>query len=140
MPSLSRKWWLCVAPAGVCFLDAAVTLIFQPPAYWDGRFDQVNEISPIDRWMLVQHPLVFVAWVATWISLFSVTIRCLPTPISLIVALALVLGNASGASSWIGWRIPHGFWITYVMYLAIAALIVITWGKAGVLFRTDQVD
>jgi hypothetical protein len=129
----SRKWWLCVAPASVCAVDATVTLLFQPPTYWAGQFGTVNEGSPIDHWMLVQHPLVFVTWVATWIAAFSTALQYLPTRASLIVSLLLILGNASGASSWLIWRLPSGFWIGYGMFGLFAALIIVTWAKAGVL-------
>jgi hypothetical protein len=98
-----------------------------------GKFDTVNEISPIDRWMLVQHPLVFVCWVAAWIAAFSVVILCLPARAGQVLALTLMFGNAAGASSWIGWRLPHGFWICYGLFFAIGALVVLTWDKAGLL-------
>ena len=133
MPGGGQRWWLCVAPAAACALDAGLTLVYQPAAYWAGAADAVNEISPIDRWMLVQHPLVFVAWVASWITAFSVVIRCLPTRVGMAVALTLILGNVSGAYSWVSWRVPSGFAVSYGMDLFIAALIVVTWAKAGVL-------
>ena len=100
---------MCVAPAVACALDAGLTLTYQPAAYWVGGFDAVNEISPIDRWMLVRHPLAFMAWVATWITAFSVVIRCLPARGGMAVALTLILGNVSGAYSWMSWRMPAGF-------------------------------
>jgi hypothetical protein len=83
--------------------------------------------------MLVQHPLVFISWVATWITSFSVVIRCLPTRASQIIALTLILGNAAGASSWIGSRLPYGFWICFGLFLSIGALVVVTWDKASLL-------
>jgi hypothetical protein len=110
-----------------------LTLVYQPAAYWAGAVDAVNEISPIDRWMLVRHPLAFVAWVAAWIMAFSVAIRCLPTRVGMAVALTLILGNVSGAYSWVSWRVPAGFWVSYGMDLLIAALLVVTWARAGVL-------
>jgi hypothetical protein len=115
-----------------------VTLLFQPPAYWAGQFDKVNEGSPIDHWMLAQHPLVFVTWVASWITAFSVVLRYLPTRVSLTIALLLILGNASGANSWLMLRLPSGFWIGYGMFVLIAALVIVTWGKAGVLSLGKQ--
>jgi hypothetical protein len=133
-----RKWWLCVAPVCVCLIDVAATLYYQPAAYWSGQFDQVSELSPIDRWMLMQHPLAFAGWVVTWMTGFSVVIRYVPTPISLIAALALMFGNAAGTNSWLSSRIPNGFWICYALFLAIAALVVITWRKAGVLSRSER--
>ncbi len=128
-----RKWWLCVAPASVCALDAGLTLVFQPAAYWAGQFDKVNEFSPLDRWMLMQHPLAFVAWVGVWIAAFTLVLLWLPTRASLTLAVILILGNATGASSWVGARLPGGFWIGYGLFLVIAVLVVATWNQAGVL-------
>jgi hypothetical protein len=116
-----------------CTLDAGLTLFYQPAASWSGGFHAVNEISPIDRWMLLQHPLAFVAWVAAWIAAFSVAIRYLPMRVGMAVALTLILGNVSGAYSWVSWRVPAGFWVSYGMDLLIAALVVATWARAGVL-------
>jgi hypothetical protein len=138
MVSQRRRWWLCVAPACVCALDAGLTLIFQPAAYWAGQFDRVNEFSPLDRWMLMQHPLAFVAWVGLWISGVCLVLRWLPTRASLALALMLILGNATGASSWIGARISGGFWIGYGLFLVIGALVVATWAQAGLLTLADK--
>src|SRR5262249_31947726 len=123
MTTVRRKWWLCVAPASVCALDAAVTLAFQPAAYWAGQFDKVGELSPLDRWMLLQHPLVFVAWVCTWITAFSLVLLWLPTRASLALAVMLILGNATGASSWVNERLPGGFWISYGLFLLIQRVV-----------------
>jgi hypothetical protein len=130
---LERRWWLCIAPAAACVLDAGLTLAYQPADYWAGRFGAVNEVSPIDRWMLLRHPLAFVAWVATWITAFSFAIRYLPTRAGMAVALTLILGNVSGAYSWVSWRVPAGFWVGDGIDLLIAGLVVVTWAKAGVL-------
>jgi hypothetical protein len=45
----------------------------------------------------------------------------------------LILGNATGASWWVGARLPGGFWIGFGMILAIGILVVATWSRAGVL-------
>lgn len=132
------KWWLCVARAIVCVLDAILTLVFQPAAYWAGHFELVKEGSPLDRWLLLQHPLVFVTWVGVWITACSFSILWLPTRASLVLALTLILGNATGASSWLIWRLPGGFWVNYGGFLAIAVLSVFTWSRAGVLMAAKH--
>src|SRR5262245_14719286 len=133
MPIVKRKLWLCVAPAMVCAFDAAITLWFQPDAYWAGQFEKVREFSPPDRWMLMQHPLAFVAWVLFWISAFCTVLVLLPTRLGLIVSLTLILGNATGASSWLYQQLPHGFWFGMGLFALVAALVVVTWWRAGVL-------
>lgn len=138
MSSRGRRWWLCVAPAVACALDASLTLVFQPETYWTGGFAAVNEISPIDRWMLMQHPIAFAVWVATWIVAFSVVIRCLSARVGMAVAITLILGNVSGAYSWVSWRVPAGFWVSFGMNVFIAALVVVTWAKAGVLTSSTR--
>jgi hypothetical protein len=88
--------------------------------------------------MLERHPLLFVAWVGVWIAALSLAIRLLPTRASLALAVMLVLGNASGASWWLGARVPGGFWIGYGLFLVIAVLLVFTWVKAGILTSLDK--
>ncbi|HEV3257016.1 MAG TPA: hypothetical protein VG013_09070 [Gemmataceae bacterium] len=122
----------------MCALDAGLTLIFQPAAYWAGQFEKVNEFSPLDRWMLMQHPLAFVAGVSVWITGISLVLLWLPTRASLALAVTLVLGNATGASWWIGARLPGGFWIGYGLFLVIAVLVVATWVQAGVLTPANK--
>jgi hypothetical protein len=46
MSTRGRKGWLCVAPAVVCALDAALTLIFQPAAYWSGKWHPSIRLQP----------------------------------------------------------------------------------------------
>ena len=128
---------MCVAPAIVCALDAGVTLVFQPAAYWAGHYDMVHEFSSPDRWMLKQHPLAFVAWVGVWITGICLLIRLLPTPASLVLSIMLILGNATGASLWVNARLPAGFWLGYGMFLIIGILVVATWYKAGVIFQHE---
>lgn len=52
---------------------------------------------------------------------------------SLIAAVALILGNAAGASSLLLLRLSSGFWVGYGRFVLIATLVIITGGKAGVL-------
>jgi hypothetical protein len=133
LPTGSRKWWLCLAPAIVCALDAGLTLVFQPASYWAGQFQTAQEFSPLDRWLLHQHPLAFVAWAGVWIAAFSLAILRLPTRAGLVLAVTLLFENATGAASWVGARLPGGFWITFGLFLVIAVVVVVTWERAGVL-------
>jgi hypothetical protein len=88
--------------------------------------------------MLMQHPLAFAVWVVTWIVAFSVAIRSLPERVGMAVAITLILGNVSGAYSWVSWRVPAGFWVSFGMNVFIAALVVVTWAKAGVLTSSTR--
>ncbi len=133
MPTLKRKWWLCVAPASVCAFDAGLTLVFQPATYWAGQFDTVVEFSPPDRWLLAQHRLAFVAWVIVWIAACCLALAWLPTRASLVLALTLILNNATGAGSWVGARLPGGAWLEFGLFLVVGVLVVVTWAQAGVL-------
>lgn len=104
----------------------------QPSAYWAGEFDKVNEFSQPDHWMLAP-PLLFVAWVAVWITGFSTAILVLPVRAGLVISIALLLGNSAGASWWIGGRVSGGFWVGFGMFVAIGVLVATTRSKAGVL-------
>lgn len=134
---MKRMAWLCVAPVVMCLFDTAVTLYFQPAAYWAGDYARVNEFSPVDRWMLGRHPGLFAAWVMVWITAFCIAILKLPTRIALGIALFLLINNTAGAASWLGRRFPEGGWVQIGLYAVTAALVILTWSRAGV-FGTRQ--
>ncbi len=122
-----RRLWLCVAPAVFTLLDQTLTLAGQAPEYWAGNFAYVNEGSPHGHWALAQHPLVFELGILLWVALFGAAIVLLPRLPALIVSLAVTMGHAWGASTWLGDFL--GYWGCIALFFAAAALVVFTWEK-----------
>lgn len=129
---MRRRWsrnrlWLCIAPVLLTLLDQTLTLAGQPPEYWAGNLARVNEGSPQGHWALAQHPLVFELGIVLWIALFCAAILLLPRLPALIVSLAVAMGHAWGASTWLGNSL--GYWGHIALFVATAALVVLTWER-----------
>ena len=132
-----RRVWLCVPPFALCVLDQTITLVGQPAAYWGGDYSLAHEGNPWFHWLLQQHPLAFEAGILAWITLFSSLIIFLPQRVAMTISIAIVLGHAWGASTWIYWRIPNGYWFVLALYLVSASLIVAVWEKFGAATRAS---
>lgn len=127
-----RRVWLCVAPVALCMLDQGITLVGQSSAYWAGDYSVASEGNPWFQWLLQQHPLAFEAGIFTWVAIFCGLIMVLPRRVAMTISVAIVLGHAWGASTWIYWKIPHGYWLVLILYLLSAIAIVATWEKFGI--------
>lgn len=131
MLGVYRKWCgLCLPPLILVLLDAVLTLYGQPPRYWQGDYRYVHELSPIFRQLLHIGPGAFLAGTLVWIIAFNALIMLLPDTLALAVSLALVLGHAWGASSWLFLLFPYGY-----SYSACVGLFVITAVIASVSLR-----
>ncbi|MCH8969161.1 MAG: hypothetical protein IIA66_08595, partial [Planctomycetes bacterium] len=116
--------WLCVAPFALCMLDQGITLVGQSSAYWAGDYSVAIEGNPWFQWLLQQHPLAFEAGIFAWVAVFCGLILVLPRRVAMTISVAIVLGHAWGASTWIFWKIPHGYWLVLALYLLSAIAIV----------------
>jgi hypothetical protein len=113
---ISRRAWLYVGPAVMCLIDLAVTLAYQPSEYWHQGYQFVHESNPAARWFLQIHPLAFLGASLLWILAFSAAIFSLRFATARIVALAVLLAHAFGASTWLirepyGWLWCFGVWL-----------------------------
>src|SRR5262249_7791876 len=126
----SDRFWLWIAPVLLCLLDQALTLCGQPSAYWAGDYNKADEGNPIARWCLEQHPAVFAAETILWIALFGSLVAVLPWQLAKTVSLGVALGHIVGSDMWIWWRLEQ-YWLSPVLVLSSAGLIVWTWEQAG---------
>ncbi len=113
---LSRRAWLCIGPAVLCVIDMTITLACQPSRYWQEGYRFVHDANPLARWLLRTHPLAFVGGNLLWILAFSAAILRLRFTTARIVALAILLAHAFGASTWLirepyGWLWCFGVWL-----------------------------
>jgi hypothetical protein len=100
-----------------------LTLYGQSNAYWAGDYSEVNEASPSFAHFLSIHPLIFLLAVVLWIAIFSALILLLPEKLALTVAVAIVIGQMYGASTWLMYRF-HSYQSCNLLFLATSGLIV----------------
>jgi len=126
-----RKLWLCVPPTLLGSVDHAVTLWFQPEAYWAGDYSQAREANALLEGLMHHHPLVFEAGVAVWLVGLWTLLLVLPRLPSVMLCTCVTIGHTWGASSWLGdvreacdLSDGHLYWLTVA--LCILSGIVLT--------------
>jgi hypothetical protein len=129
-----RLLGLCIAPALLCALDTTLTLCGQLPQYWAGNHAAVMEGSPTFNQLLQVHPAAFLLGGAVWLLIFVAGILLLPDALALILSIAVTLGHAAGASSWLYGRFPYSYQLCNGLYLLTAILIGVSirWGWRAV--------
>ena len=121
--------WLCLVPAALVGVDVVLTLAGQPPAYWQGRYDQAVELNPPACWALQQHPLLFTAGGLLWLAAISAALLLLPRGLARAAALAVVLGHAVGAASWLAPRGLSGWAQTLLLFALTYGLLEWSWRR-----------
>lgn len=121
---------LCIPPILFGGLDATLTLVGQPPQYWAGHREFVNEMSPILHKLLTIHPAVFVGCVGLAEMLYVALILLSPDAMALMLSVAGVISGIFGASSWLLHRYRMGYQATEALILlgAIAIGVGVRWG------------
>ncbi len=126
---MKARCWLCLGPVLFCLLDGGLTLHGQSHAYWQGQFDQAEELNPFGLWPLRQSPLVFVFVMFCWMSIFCAALVSLPEHLARLLAFAVQVGHSFGAASWLA---RHGLfgWLAIVLVLFFSRFILHrTWKK-----------
>jgi len=126
-----RFFGLCVPPLVFCALDTILTLLGQTAEYWKGgQLAYDNESSPTFHYLLSVHPAAFVAGIAGWAAILVVVLLLLPDTLALIVSVAVVLGHAVGAATWLLFHFKFGYQICNGLFLlaAVAIGIGVRWG------------
>ena len=132
-----RQWyvgvspWLAIRllalPVALSVLDFAVTLSFQPAAYWAGDRSALIEANPIARWVLMMHPLLIVPAMVAWYVLMFPLIFQTPAKFGLRVIAAHILAHTIVISGWLIRMLEGGWWwsvllVGVVMIAAVALL------------------
>jgi hypothetical protein len=119
-----RLLGLCLVPALLACLDGWVTLHGQPREYWAGNHAQVIEGSPTFHKLLTCGPPAYIAGLSVWVLAFVGMILLMPSTLALAVSIALTLGHAIGASSWLldfeyGYQLYSGMCVFAAVGLAV---------------------
>ena len=115
---------LCLPAMIFCVLDTTLTLVRQSAQYWGGDYSQADERSPTFEHLLRISPLVDVAGTVVWIGVFVGIILLLPDILALIVSIAVTLGHAVGACTWV-WEFEAGYQICNGLILLAAVVLVL---------------
>ena len=120
---------LCLVPVLLAAFDCWLTLHGQTKEYWAGNYSQVLEGSPTFHKLLAHGPLCYVAGASGWVLAFVGMILLMPQTLALAVSIALTLGHAIGAASWVV-DFPYGYQLYSGMcvFAAVGLAIGIRWG------------
>jgi hypothetical protein len=125
--------WLCCAPLLLRALDYGITLFAQSTEYWAGDYGRAVEGSPVLRWCLEQHPLMFVAVALALTVPFVLFILCWPERPARLLAGVLVVGHFYGVASWVFESEACGPTVLVALLYFCGSLIETTWRKQSVL-------
>jgi hypothetical protein len=119
-------------PLALLSADVALTLQGQPAAYWAGEPACAREGNPLARWFLLHGPAAFVAAAVCWGAAISAALLAWRHPLAPFLALAVTVGHAAGAASWLprfGWP---GLLGVAAVVLAADRLWGLAWRRAAV--------
>src|SRR5262245_55985350 len=98
---LKSRAWMSLPAVVLCAADHMVTLCGQPSIYWRSGFRLPRELAPHGRWLLQQHPLIFISFGLFWMALYATLILFLPRKAGMVVSLAIVIGHCWGIGTWL---------------------------------------
>lgn len=123
MPRRNRLW-LCLPPLAMAPLDFGMTLLGQPPEYWDGYYI-LREGNPLAAELLMLHPAAFLGAGVVWLALVMGLVMALPRLAALTISVAVSQAHAWAAGGWVLVLSPFPFTLLSVLFVANAALVVL---------------
>lgn len=126
----SFAWYsrLLAAPVFLSLLDGAVTLAYQPAAYWNGDRSQLIEANPLVWLALRIHPLMLIPGFLGWYALFFLLMFGTPAWIGLRCHVLWVLAHLIAITGWLVRLHPHGTVLSVLLWVIAVPL-------AATLFR-----
>jgi hypothetical protein len=113
---------LWLPPLLACLADVTVTLAFQDPEYWRGRYELALEGNPLARLFLAHHPLGFGLLVVTYVAGIVWVVGWWSRPLALSAAVLLTFSHSCGVASWCVGLLGSGVagWGTTVVVFVVA--------------------
>ena len=123
---LTRRQRAALAAWTLLFIamDAALTVIGQPEAYWQDR-TQHNELSPLFAAFIERSMAMFMAAAAVYALIVLLAILALPAYWSLGTSVAFTIGHASAAKAWMLHGLGLGYWVN-AWFIPMVAFAVIS--------------
>ncbi|HLO31309.1 MAG TPA: hypothetical protein VK249_19320 [Anaerolineales bacterium] len=126
-----NRLWLCLPIIVTDLLDATVTMLGQPPEYWQGSHNAVSEFNPFARWFMVIHPLGAAVYILLDIAVISFLIIVLPLALSKILSAFWAIGSAKAIYNWLVGPLQMGWWISNLVILIPTVILVYAFDKAS---------
>ena len=125
------RLWLCLPVILTCLMDVAITLSGQPAAYWISSYRVVNEANPVSYWFLTMHPLAFVLYSIYVLLIVSLLIIALPEIASKSISVFYTISSAKAIYYWMVGTLHQGFWISNLLLIIPAIVLVYAFEKAS---------
>jgi hypothetical protein len=128
---IKRRLWLCMPIIFTDLVDATVTMLGQPAAYWQGSYELVNEFNPFARWFLAIPPMGIVVYVILDIAVISMLIIFLPLMMSKTLSVFWAIGSAKAIYNWLVGPLQMGWWFSNLVILIPTVILVYAFDKAS---------
>jgi hypothetical protein len=99
---------LLIAPLIACSVDATLTLLGQPTAYWDGNGATARELSPAPLRLLSISLWLFALAVIGWNAAVGYLLDWSPRIVAIAISTTVTIGHVAGSASWIMWATSSG--------------------------------
>ena len=130
--SLKGRLWLCLPIIITDILDATVTMLGQPPEYWNGSYKLVSEFNPTARCLLTIHPIGIVIYTILDIAVISTLIIILPLMISKTLSAFWAIGSAKAIYNWLVGPLQMGWWVSNLVILIPTIILVYAFEKSTI--------
>jgi hypothetical protein len=118
---------LSAGPLTFCVLDATLTLIGQPEAYWTGDRLAAREANPLGLWLLHLDPLAFVAGVGVALGVYALLLVRAPVNLARVIAFVILFLHAVGAATWLVRLGVSGYVLAVLLLLVASRVLVFGW-------------
>jgi hypothetical protein len=125
------RLWLCLPLILTCLMDVTITLSGQPAAYWISSYSVVNEANPLSYWFLTMHPVAFVLYSIYVLLIVSLLVIALPEIVSKSISVFYTIGSAKAIYYWMAGTLHRGFWLSNLLLIIPAVLLVYAFEKAS---------
>jgi magnesium-transporting ATPase (P-type) len=107
----------------VCIVDLIITTIYQYPEYWNNDLSVANEGNPVLYFAMSNHVAGLFIATFLWLLLISCICFFVPKIVTKFIALAVLIGNTWGISSWISG--DYKFWLIMLLIIVNSLMFII---------------
>lgn len=126
------RLWLCLPIIAADILDGTETLLGQPSEYWNGSHNLVNEFNPMAHWFMTTHPAALFIYVVPDFLTVSILIMVVPLTLAKTLSVFWTISGAIGLYNWLAGPLHMGWWISNIVTLIPAIILVYALDKASV--------
>jgi hypothetical protein len=114
--SKRNKILLLIPALWASLFDIAMTLIHQPPDYWNGDLTKRNEANPIGAMFMESHVSGLFIISGIWLVTIGLLGYFLPRLLSKGFLLFCLLAHSVGASTWLSGKYGFGYVIAFLLF------------------------